>query len=92
MSTIHITRKHKKNQTDAKAAVNRVAKAIAQKFDVQYGWEGDTFHFERSGVQGQIALERGKVTVLAKLGLLLFAIKGPVEQAIHEHLDREFGE
>lgn len=92
MSTIQITRKHKKNHADAKAAVNRVAKAIAKKFDVTHGWDGDTLHFERTGVHGSITLEKGKVTVFAKLGLLLFAIRGPVEEAVHEYLDREFGE
>ncbi len=92
MSTIHITHQHKKNHAEAKAAVNRVAKSIAKKFDVTHGWDGDVLHFERSGVHGSITLEKGQVTVFAKLGLLLFAIKGPVEAAIHEYLDREFGD
>jgi len=92
MSTIHIVRKHKKSATEAKAAVNRVAKSIAKKFDVTHDWDGDTLHFERTGVHGSIALTKGQVTVTAKLGLLLFAIKGPVENAVNEYLDREFGD
>lgn len=92
MSSIAITRKHKKPHAEAKAAVNRLVKDIAKKFDVTYGWDGDTLHFERVGVHGLIELAKNKVTVQAKLGFLLFAIKGPIEAAIHEHLDREFGE
>jgi len=90
MSTIRITRRHKKPMAEARKAVERVAKSIGKKFDVSYAWEGDTLHFERSGVNGHIALAKGTVTVTVVLGFLLFAIRGPIESEIGRKLDEEF--
>lgn len=90
MPSIQITRKHDKPMKDARAAVEKVAKSIAKKFSVDYGWDGDTLNFERSGVSGHIALSKGMVKVVVELSFLLLAIKGPIEQAIKEHLEKEF--
>ena len=91
MSTIRITRRHKKPLAQARKAVEQIAKSIGKKFDVTYAWEGDTLHFERSGVNGHIALAKGSVTVTVVLGFLLFAIRGPIESEIERRLDEEFG-
>ena len=91
MSTIKITRRHKKSLAQARKSVEQVAKSIGKKFDVTYGWEGDTLHFERSGVNGHIALTKGAVTVTVVLGFLLFAIRGPIEAEMGRKLDEEFG-
>jgi len=90
MPSIQIERKHNKPIKEARAAVERVAEHIAERFSVDYQWEGSTLHFVRSGVDGHIELSRGKVRVIANLSFLLSAIKGPIERAIHEHIDREF--
>ena len=90
MPSIHIERSHDKSMKYAKAAVERVAKSIAERFDVEYAWEGSTLHFERSGIDGHIALSKGKVQVAVNLGFLLMALRGPIERSIHDHIDREF--
>ena len=90
MPSIQISRKHSKTMPQARAAVEKVAKKIAQKFDVDYGWDGDTMNFERSGVSGHIELTKGAVKVVVDLSFLLMAIKGPIQSAIEEHLDKEF--
>ena len=92
MSTIRITRRHKKSTAQARKAVEQVAKSIGKKFDVSYAWEGDTLHFERTGVNGHIALGKGTVTVTVALGFLLVAIRGPIEAEIGRRLDEEFGD
>lgn len=90
MPTIQIERKHSKPMKEAKAAVERVAEHIAERFSVDYEWQGSVLHFERSGVDGHIELARGQVRVVANLSFLLSALRGPIEKAIHEHIDREF--
>lgn len=90
MPTIKIQRKHDKPIKEAKAAVERVAQHIAERFTVDYAWEGNTLHFERSGVDGHIELSRGQVLVTANLSFFLSMLRGPIEEAIHEHIDREF--
>lgn len=91
MSHIDIRRKHDRPLKDAKAAIERVAEHLAEKFDVEYGWDGNTMEFSRGGVDGHIAVSAKDIRVTATLGFLLFAIKGPIEREIHQYLDREFG-
>jgi putative polyhydroxyalkanoate system protein len=90
MASIDIKRKHDKPLKDAKKSVERVAKQIADKFDVEYDWSGNTLNFSRSGVDGKIAVSAKEVHVLANLGFLLMAIKGPVEREILRYLEEEF--
>ncbi|MBP7622560.1 MAG: polyhydroxyalkanoic acid system family protein [Xanthomonadales bacterium] len=91
MATISISRKHKKSMSEARASIDRVAKGIARKFQVNHEWEGDTLHFSRPGVDGHIALGKGSVKVEATLGFLLMVIRSSVEDEIQRYLDDEFG-
>lgn len=91
MSQIDIRRSHDRPLKEAKAAIERVAEHLAEKFDIEYGWEGNTLAFTRGGVDGHIAVSSKAVHVTAQLGFLLGAIKGPIEREIHLYLDREFG-
>lgn len=90
MPTINVTRKHQKSMKDARTAVEHVAAKIAERFDVDYEWEGNTLHFQRSGVDGHIALAKGEVNVKVNLGFLLTALRGPIEREINNQIDREF--
>lgn len=90
MPSIDVCRTHSKPLPEARAAVDRVAAHIAERFSVQCAWQGDTLQFERPGVSGAIALEGREVRVSAQLGLLLGALKGPIEAEIHRFLDQEF--
>lgn len=91
MSHIDIRRKHSRPLKDARAAIERVAEHIAEKFDVEYGWNGNSMEFSRSGVDGHIAVTGKEIHVTAKLGFLLGAIRGPIEREILRYLDEEFG-
>lgn len=91
MPSIDIRRRHDKPMKEAKAAVERVAEKIADKFSVECGWNGDTLEFARSGVNGEITLAKGEVRIVANLGFMLMMLKGPIESEIHKYLEREFG-
>ena len=90
MPSIDIHRRHDKSTKEAKAAVERVAAKITEKFDVECAWSGNTLAFERSGVSGEIVLGKGEVRITANLGFLLMALRGPIEAEIHKVLDKEF--
>ncbi|MDC8013079.1 polyhydroxyalkanoic acid system family protein [Tahibacter soli] len=91
MPSIDIRHAHKKPLKEAKEKVTDVAKEIAKKFDLTYGWEGNVLHFERSGVNGKIALAKNEVHVTAELGFLLSMLKPAVESEIRKRLDQHFG-
>ena len=90
MSTIDIEHGHSLAPDAARRAVEDVAIRLEQKFGMDYRWEGDVMHFRRSGVDGHITLGASRLRVIAKLGLLLSAMRGPIEQEIRRVLDERF--
>lgn len=90
MPSIEISRKHSRSLADARKSVERVAKTIAKRFDIEYEWDGDTLRFERPGVHGQIVLAKSSVRVAVQLNFLLGALKGAVESEIRNQLEKEF--
>ena len=90
MASIDIKHPHSKTPAQARKAVEGVAKKLAERFDMDYGWDGDTLNFSRSGVEGKIALLADKLRVTANLGFLLSAMKGPIEQEIRRVLSEKF--
>lgn len=91
MSTIDLEHPHRLPPDAARRAVEDVAIRLGQRFGMDYRWEGDTLHFRRAGVDGLIALEPGRLRVRARLGLLLAAMRGPIELEIRRVLAERFG-
>lgn len=91
MPTILITRKHKRPLPEARASIERIAKGIAKRFSIDYGWTDNTMDFSRAGVDGHIALTKSEVRVKADISFLMLPIKGAIEDEIKKHLDAEFG-
>ena len=90
MAGIDIRHTHSLPAAKARKAVEQVAKKLAERFDMEYGWDGDTLHFNRSGVDGKIELAAKHLHVTAKLGFLLSALQGSVEKEIRRVLDEKF--
>lgn len=90
MSHIDIRHAHSLPPTQARKAIEEVAAKLAERFGMDYDWDGDILNFNRSGVDGHIALEPDQLHVTAKLGFLLAAMKGPIEQEIRRILDERF--
>ena len=91
MSEIDIRHAHSMPAGKARTAMEQVAAKLSERFGMEYRWEGDTLHFSRSGVDGRIALEPNQLHVRARLGFLLAAMKGPIEQEIRRVLAERFG-
>ena len=70
MSRIDIRHAHSLPKAKARKAIEEVAKKLAEKFDMDYDWDGDTLNFSRSGVEGAIELAAKDLHVHAKLGFL----------------------
>lgn len=91
MSNIEIRHRHSRKKADARAAIERIAEHIAEKFDVAYAWDGDQLAFDRSGVHGLIKLVGKEIHVSAHLSFFLAMLRGPIEAEIRRYLDEEFG-
>jgi putative polyhydroxyalkanoate system protein len=90
MSGIDIRHSHSLPQAKARKALEELAKKLAERFDIEYEWDGDDLLFNRAGVDGKIALAPKQVHVTAKLGFLVSAFKGSIEQEIRRVLDERF--
>ena len=90
MSKIDIRHPHSMPKAKARKAVEEVAKKLAEKFDMEYEWAGDTLNFSRSGVDGHIMLEPKGLHVHAKLGFLTAMFKDPIENEIKRVLQERF--
>ncbi|ALN58336.1 MULTISPECIES: polyhydroxyalkanoic acid system family protein [Lysobacter] len=90
MPSIDIRHPHSLAPAKARKAVEDVAKKLAERFDIQYEWDGDVLNFARSGVDGKIAVSPEHLRVTAQLGFLLGAMKGPIEAEIRRVLEEKF--
>lgn len=87
MSHISIKRAHHATLADAKKVADKVAAKLAKEYDLRSNWEGDVLHFDRSGLHGTLAVSGKDMQVDVKLGFLMAAFKGPIQDAMEKQLD-----
>lgn len=91
MSEINIQRHHGMTLKKARTAAEHVAAELSEEFSIDYEWDGNTLNFHRSGVSGQIQVEKKQVLINAKLSFLLRPLKSRIEREIHRFCDENFG-
>ena len=87
MADIEMHRTHHLGLKGARTAADKMAGNLADKFDLSGEWKGNTLHFSRSGVNGQLVVTDHDMNLAITLGFMLKMMKGPIEKAIHEQLD-----
>lgn len=92
MADIEIKRVHNLGMKAARAAADRMADHLGRKFDLKGDWEGNVLHFERPGVSGSLAISDKDLNLRVALGFLLKAMKGSIETAVRQELDKLFVE
>lgn len=92
MSDIKYVRQHSLTLKQAKAIAQKTADDLAEEYDLESEWDGNTLHFHRSGVEGQMAVTTEQIALDVKLGFLLKPFKAKFEQHIERHLDELLAE
>lgn len=90
MANIDIAARHAMSLEDAQHAANELAEDLSEKFEIDYGWEGDFIHFERPGADGSIEINAEIIHIQARLGLLFSFMKGKIEEEIRDYLGAHF--
>jgi putative polyhydroxyalkanoate system protein len=90
MAEIAVQRDHALGLKKAKVAAQKVADEMAESFDMESEWEGNTLYFSRSGVSGQLTVTKSSVQMNASLGFLLSAFKPKIEAQIEKNFDEYF--
>jgi putative polyhydroxyalkanoate system protein len=91
MSTIDIHAFHELGVEQAQEAADALSRDLAEKFAIDYGWEGDCSVFERPGVDREISVTDREIRIQARLGLMLTLLRGPIEDEIQRYLSEHFG-
>lgn len=91
MPRIEVSRSHTLDIQEARQRADRIGKELAQKYGLECSWNGDRrLAFRRTGVQGEVQLKDGSVTVQVDLSFVLSPLRTKVEQALREGLEKEF--
>ena len=90
MNNIDISHSHSLNLKDARAVAENLADELAHEHSLEHTWEDDTLYFNRSGVSGHIDVTTDSIDIHVKLGWLLTALRGAIENEIHTMLGKHF--
>jgi putative polyhydroxyalkanoate system protein len=92
MADIELKRAHALGLKGARAAAEKMAEKLGKQFNLSGEWTGNTLHFDRPGVNGKLTVSAHDMHLAVTLGFLLKAMKGPIERAVHEQLDKVLAE
>lgn len=90
MADISIVQEHHLTPKKAREAAQKVADKLSEDYDLEFEWEGDVLHFERSGVQGSLTLEKKQVAMFIRLGFLMSAFAPTIETKVAENMKKVF--
>jgi len=90
LADIDIKRAHNLGLMAARAAANKMAEHLGRKFGLEGDWKGNVLEFERPGVTGSLAVDDKDLRLTVNLGFLLKAMRGSIEGAVQEELDKLF--
>lgn len=91
MADINITRQHGMTLAEARKAAFKWTAQAEEKFDIvctyEEGKTADDMSFTRSGVSGNLHVNKDSFKLTVKLGFLLGAFKDKIEGEIVKNLD-----
>jgi putative polyhydroxyalkanoate system protein len=88
-SKISIHRTHRLDHEQAVRAADRVAAKLKAEHSIRSRWDGDTLHFERTGVTGTLRLRAKELQLEVELGFLLMMFRDSIAEGIDRALDKE---
>jgi len=92
MSRIHLRRSHDLTAKAARKKVERMADALARRFDAECQWKGDVLSIAHPSVNGRVVVGKDEIVVEATLGFLLAMFRDRVDEELVRILDAEFPE
>lgn len=91
MADIKYVRAHSLPLDQARQIAQQTADDLAEEYNLVSEWDGDTLHFHRSGVEGQMQVTSRQIALEVKLGFLLRPFKSAFEMHIENHLEQRLG-
>jgi putative polyhydroxyalkanoate system protein len=92
MPDIELVKPHSLTIAKAKALAQETADELAAEYGLSYEWQGNTLHFHRSGVDGQMNVTDSGIQLRLTLGFLLKPFKARFIHHIERNFDRLLAE
>jgi len=87
MPDISMIKHHSLPMVRARKLVQQAADDLAEEYDLSSHWVGDTLHFRRAGVQGQMHVTESQIDLEVTLGFLLKMFKAKFVEHIEHSFD-----
>lgn len=87
MADIKMIKYHQLPMVQARALVQKAADDLAEEYDLVSHWAGNTLHFRRSGVQGEMRVSATEIDLEVTLGFLLRAFRTKFVEHIEHNFD-----
>jgi putative polyhydroxyalkanoate system protein len=87
MADIKMIKYHSLPMAQARALVQKAADDLAEEYELSSHWAGNTLHFRRSGVQGEMRVSESEIDLEVTLGFLLKAFKARFVEHIEHNFD-----
>jgi len=87
MADIKMIKYHYLPMPQARALVQKAADDLASEYDLVSHWAGNSLHFRRSGVQGEMNVTASEIHLEVTLGFLLKAFKAKFVEHIEHNFD-----
>ncbi len=88
MPDIVIERSHALGSQGGRDRVERIARQLKERLQIEYEWRGDDLVFRRPGADGTIRTTDTAVHVELSLGLMFLPMKGMIQKEIEKYLDQ----
>lgn len=87
MADIRVTRSHSLPVAHAKKIAQKSADDLAEEYDLESEWDGNTLNFQRVGVAGSMKVTASQIDLEVTLGFLFKPFKSKFESHITHRLD-----
>ena len=87
MPDIKIIKHHSLPLERARALVQTAADDLAQEYGLDSRWVGNSLHFRRLGIEGQMRVDDSEIDLEVTLGFLLKAFKSKFVESIERSFD-----
>src|SRR4029453_6544515 len=82
-----ITKRHSLPMAAARSLVQKAADGLAEEYDLESQWSGNTLNFSRSGAQGRMHVPASDIQLEVTLGFLMKMFKGRFVETIERRFD-----
>lgn len=90
MTQLYISKEHTCSNGEAKEIANEIALTLAENYSIDYEWIDDVLYFERSGVYGQIEIDKDTILVQAELSFPVNLLQSRIEAEVSKVMDSHF--